>query len=55
MYPDEEGNVCHQKPSQDVSMKLDCSGGFGATTHVTATFAFFAVSKSISKLIKKHS
>lgn len=55
MYPDEEGNVCHQKPSQDGSMKLDCSGGFGATTHVTATFAFFAVSKSISKLIKKHS
>lgn len=54
MYPDDEGNVCHQKPSQDGSMKLDCSGGFGATTHVTATFAFFAVSRSIKKLLKKH-
>jgi len=53
MYPDEEGNVCHQKPNQDGAMKLDCSGGFGATTHVTATFAFFAVSRSIKKLLNK--
>lgn len=53
MYPDNEGNVCHQKPAQDGAMKLDCSGGFGATTHVTATFAFFAVSRSIKKLLNK--
>jgi len=34
-------------------MRLDCSGGFGAATHVTASFAFLAVSKAIKKLISK--
>jgi tRNA threonylcarbamoyladenosine dehydratase len=53
MYPDETGEVCHAKQSQDGAMRLDCSGGFGAATHVTASFAFFAVSKAIRKLIKK--
>ena len=52
MYPDNEGNVCHAKPNQSGSMRLDCSQGFGAVTHVTASFAFFAVSKAIDKLIK---
>ncbi len=55
VYPDQEGNVCHQKPEQDGAMKLDCSGGFGSTTHITATFAFFAISRAISKLINKKS
>lgn len=55
VYPDQEGNVCHQKPGQDSAMKLDCSGGFGSTTHITATFAFFAVSRAISKLVRKKS
>jgi len=53
MYPDNEGNVCHAKQSNDGAMRLDCSGGFGAVTHVTASFAFFAVSKAINKLLKK--
>lgn len=55
MYPDESGEVCHAKQTQEGTMRLDCSGGFGAATHVTASFAFFAVSKTISKLIKKKS
>lgn len=55
VYPDSEGNVCHQKPETNGTMKLDCSGGFGSTTHVTATFAFFAVSRAIQKLISKKS
>ncbi|GAA6205828.1 MULTISPECIES: tRNA cyclic N6-threonylcarbamoyladenosine(37) synthase TcdA [Thalassotalea] len=55
MYPDESGEVCHAKQSQEGAMRLDCSGGFGAATHVTASFAFFAVSKALSKLIKKNS
>ncbi|WP_077338405.1 tRNA cyclic N6-threonylcarbamoyladenosine(37) synthase TcdA [Pseudocolwellia agarivorans] len=55
VYPDNEGNVCHQKPEANGAMKLDCSGGFGSTTHVTATFAFFAVSRAIQKLIRKKS
>ena len=58
-YPTDIGGVCLAKP--DVSegnqsaMRLDCSGGFGATTHVTATFAFFAVSRAIDKLLQKTS
>ena len=52
-YPDNEGNVCHAKQSNDGAMRLDCSGGFGAATHVTACFAFFAVSKVIDKYLKK--
>lgn len=56
-YPTELGEVCHAKPdveeNENNSMRLDCSSGFGATTHVTATFAFFAVGKAIDKLLKK--
>lgn len=52
-YPDTEGNVCHAKQSNDGAMRLDCSGGFGATTHVTACFAFFAVAKAMDKYLKK--
>jgi len=55
MYPDGIGEVCHAKQSPDGAMRLDCSGGFGAATHVTASFAFFAVSKAIKKLIQKKS
>ena len=58
-YPTDVGGICLAKPevSEDNNspMRLDCSGGFGATTHVTATFAFFAVGKAIEKLLKKHS
>lgn len=53
---EESGQVCLAKPeknSESNSMRLDCSGGFGATTHVTATFAFFAVGRAIDKLLQK--
>jgi tRNA A37 threonylcarbamoyladenosine dehydratase len=53
MYPDNEGNVCHAKQANDGAMRLDCSGGFGAATHVTACFAFFAVGKAIDKFLKR--
>jgi tRNA A37 threonylcarbamoyladenosine dehydratase len=56
-YPNNSGEVCLAKPDNsdgnNSSMRLDCSGGFGATTHVTATFAFFAVGRAIDKLLKK--
>lgn len=58
-YPTEVGEVCLAKPevtdNNNTAMRLDCNGGFGATTHVTATFAFFAVGRAIDKLLKKHS
>lgn len=53
VYPDTKGNVCHAKPEATGAMRLDCSGGFGATTHVTASFAFFAVARVLKKLIAK--
>ena len=59
-YPDDdnEGEICLAKPDASSGDKgatrLDCHTGFGATTHVTATFAFFAVGRAIDKLLKKH-
>ena len=55
VYPDIDGNVCYAKQNQEGAMKLDCNSGFGAASHVTASFAFFAVSRAINKLLKKHS
>lgn len=55
VYPTTDGEVCHAKQSNDGAMRLDCSGGFGAITHVTASFAFFATSIVLKKLIKKAS
>jgi len=56
-YPTELDGVCLAKPDvtegNNKPMRLDCSGGFGATTHVTATFAFFAVGRAIDKLLNK--
>jgi len=55
-YPDASGDVCfakQQNEQEERSMRLDCSGGFGATTHVTASFAFFAVGRSIDKYLKR--
>jgi len=52
-YPDPEGNVCHAKQTNGGAMRLDCSGGFGAATHVTACFAFFAVAKAMDKYLQK--
>ncbi len=56
-YPNDLGEVCLAKPdtsnASNSAMRLDCSGGFGATTHVTATFAFFAVGRAIDKLLKR--
>jgi len=59
-YPSDanQGEVCLAKPDVTSGEKgvtrLDCHTGFGATTHVTATFAFFAVGRAIDKLLKKH-
>ncbi|MDX3775185.1 tRNA cyclic N6-threonylcarbamoyladenosine(37) synthase TcdA [Chromatiaceae bacterium AAb-1] len=53
-YPQADGTVCQQKPQGEGSMRLDCSGGFGAATVVTASFGLAAVSKLLVKLISKH-
>lgn len=55
VYPSNDGEVCHSKQGQEGATRLDCSSGFGATTHVTACFGFFAVGKAIEKMIRKKS
>ncbi|MEH8020924.1 tRNA cyclic N6-threonylcarbamoyladenosine(37) synthase TcdA [Rheinheimera metallidurans] len=49
-YPQADGSVCQQKPEMNGSMRLDCSGGFGAASVVTASFGLAAVSKLLVKL-----
>lgn len=51
-YPQADGSVCGHRPESDEGgFKLDCGGGLGAATHVTATFAFVAVASAIQKLL----
>jgi tRNA A37 threonylcarbamoyladenosine dehydratase len=50
-YPQADGSVCGTRPAGGDTLKLDCGGGLGAATHVTATFAFAAVSRALAKLL----
>jgi tRNA A37 threonylcarbamoyladenosine dehydratase len=53
-YPKPDGSACVEKSAMDDGVRLDCSGGFGASTLVTATFALFAVSKIVEKVLSNH-
>jgi len=53
-YPQADGSVCGTRPeSSDGGFKLDCGGGLGAAAHVTAAFAFAAVSRAIKRLLRE--
>lgn len=52
-YPQADGSVCGTRPAGGDSFKLDCGGGLGAATHVTAAFAFAAVSRALARLLAK--
>ncbi|WP_439135850.1 tRNA cyclic N6-threonylcarbamoyladenosine(37) synthase TcdA [Pseudomaricurvus sp.] len=52
-YPAEDGGTCQAKTGLEAGTKLDCSGGFGAATMVTATFGFVAVSRALEKFVLK--
>jgi tRNA threonylcarbamoyladenosine dehydratase len=49
-YPKPDGTVCGQKFIAEGETKLDCSGGFGAATMVTATFGLVAASHVVKKI-----
>lgn len=51
-YPQADGSVCGTRPEVDGSMGLECGGGLGAATHVTASFAFAAVGSVLEKLLR---
>ncbi|MGB0467652.1 MAG: tRNA cyclic N6-threonylcarbamoyladenosine(37) synthase TcdA [Pontibacterium sp.] len=53
VYPQPDGSVCQQKILVDGNTRLDCAGGFGAATCVTATFGFVAVSRVLKKLVER--
>lgn len=52
-YPQADGSVCGVRPAlePDAALKLDCGAGLGAATHVTAAFAFAAVSRILPRLL----
>jgi len=50
-YPTADGQVSHQKQFIDGGVKLDCSGGLGASVTVTATFGMVAAARVINRLI----
>ena len=50
-YPQADGSVCGTRPADSDSLQLDCGGGLGAATHVTATFGFAAVGRALETLM----
>lgn len=50
-YPQADGSVCQMKGFTGEGVRLDCSGGFGAVTMVTASFGMAAASKMVEKLV----
>lgn len=53
VYPQPDGSVCQMKSISDGNTRLDCSGGFGASTCVTASFGFVAVSRVLQKMTER--
>ncbi|AEF56539.1 tRNA cyclic N6-threonylcarbamoyladenosine(37) synthase TcdA [Marinomonas posidonica] len=51
-YPQTDGTVCESRQKGDTETKMNCDTGFGASTVVTATFGFVAVSRVLAKLAK---
>ena len=49
-YPQPDGSVCFNKSAMDGGTRLDCAGGFGAVTMVTATFGMFAAAHVVNRL-----
>lgn len=52
-YPQPDGSVCTQKGQLQDGVKLDCAGGFGASTMVTATVGLQAAAKVIEKVLAR--
>lgn len=50
-YPQEDGSVCQTKGFTGDGTRLDCSGGFGAVTMVTASFGMAAAAKMVEKIV----
>lgn len=53
VYPAPDGGVSHCRPTGEGPMRLDCAGGFGACTSVTASFGLVAASRILERLARK--
>lgn len=53
LYPSADGGVCQAKGDMSDGTKLDCSGGFGASTMVTSTFGMVAASRGIERYLER--
>lgn len=52
-YPQPDGTVCAQKSVMEDGVKLDCSGGFGSVTMVTASFGMTAAARAVEKYLAR--
>ncbi|MRX28559.1 tRNA cyclic N6-threonylcarbamoyladenosine(37) synthase TcdA [Kangiella sp. HZ709] len=52
-YPMPDGTITQAKPDSERALKLACDVGIGSVTHVTASFANFAVGHVLSRLSVK--
>ena len=52
-YPTPDGEVCQRKVQMESGVKLDCSGGFGSATMVTATFGMVAAAKAVERYLER--
>ncbi|MDM3871465.1 tRNA cyclic N6-threonylcarbamoyladenosine(37) synthase TcdA [Porticoccus sp. W117] len=52
-YPAPDGSVCQRKQHMDEGVKLDCSGGFGSSTMVTATFGMVAAARAVDRYLER--
>ncbi|MGH8111411.1 MAG: tRNA threonylcarbamoyladenosine dehydratase [Rhodanobacteraceae bacterium] len=52
-YPQGDGSVCGARPAGADTLKLDCGGGLGAATHVTAAFGMVAVGRALQMLLQR--
>ncbi|WP_251359196.1 tRNA cyclic N6-threonylcarbamoyladenosine(37) synthase TcdA [Kangiella sp. TOML190] len=50
VYPMPDGSITQAKPDSERALKMACDVGMGSVTHVTATFANFAVGQVLAKL-----
>lgn len=50
-YPQADGSVCQTKGFMGEGVRLDCAGGFGAVTMVTASFGMAAAAKMVEKVV----
>ena len=52
-YPTPNGEIRQRKVSMEDGVKLDCSGGFGSATMVTATFGMVAAAKAVDRYLER--